>query len=293
MTAALDLGALDRAVEAALSSRDERELHVLGYGEISTVLAWPEPTGPYACKRLPTFDDVARFDAYRIVFDASIAALEERGLIVHPTSLEALPRPDGSVAAYCVQQVLPTSSMAPERLRKADPTQGRVLLDRIAEAIETVVDDRVGLDAQLSNWAEVDGALVYLDVTTPLLRDEHGSDLLDTELFLASIPAALRPIVRKLVLPSILDTYFAARPIALDLVGNLHKEQLGTWIPTAIDTFNRRLSLGLTETEVGRYYRRDARLWTWMQRVRRIDRGWQRHVRRRPYRLLLPGPVDR
>ncbi|HUV11796.1 MAG TPA: DUF6206 family protein [Acidimicrobiia bacterium] len=293
MTTTLDLAALDSAVEASLSSRDETALHVLGYGEISTVLAWPKPDGPFACKRLPTFDDSARFEAYRAVFDASIDTLVGRGLAVHPTSLDALPRGDGTVAAYCVQRVLPTSSMAPERLRGADREQGRALLARISDTIGTVVDDHVGLDAQLSNWAEVDGALVYLDVTTPLLRDDTGADLLDTDLFLASIPAALHPMVRRFVLPSILDTYFAARPITLDLVGNLHKEHLGEWVPDAITIFNARFDLRLTDDEVRRYYRRDARLWAWMQRVRRLDRAWQRWVRRRPYPLLLPGPVER
>lgn len=293
MTTTLDLAALDAAVEAALSSRDETALHVLGYGEISTVLAWPGPEGPFACKRLPTFEDEARFDAYRAVFDASIETLAERRVEVHPTSLEALPRADGTVAAYCVQPALPTSSMAPERLRRSDIDEGRVLLGRIADTIGSVVDDHVGLDAQLSNWALVDDTLRYLDVTTPLLRDDAGTDLLDTELFLASIPAALGPIVRRFVLPSILDTYFETRPIALDLVGNLHKEHLGAWVPAAIVIFNARFDLGLSEEEVRTYYRRDARLWGWMQRVRRLDRAWQRRIRHRPYPLLLPGPVER
>ncbi len=293
MTVTLDLVALDLAVEQALASRDERTLHVLGYGEISTVLAWPTPDGPFACKRLPTFDDVGRFDTYRSVFDTSIEALAGRGLVVHPTTLESLPRPDGMVAAYCVQRVLPTSALAPAWLRGADADEGRALISRIADTIGSVVTPRVGLDAQLSNWADVDGELRYLDVTTPLLRDDSGADLLDTELFLASIPAALRAVVRQFVLASILDTYFAFRPIALDFVGNLHKEHLGAWVPAAIEIFNGRFQLELTEAEVRRYYRRDARLWGWMQRVRRLDRGWQRHIRRRPYPLLLPGPVER
>jgi len=293
VTTTLDLSSLDRTVEAALASRDETALHVLGYGEISTVLAWPSPEGPFACKRLPTFDDQARFDAYRRVFDASIETLAARGIAVHPTSLEALPRADGTVASYCVQRVLPRSTMAPERLRVAKHPEGRSLLTRIADAIGAVVDERVGLDAQLSNWAEVEGELLYLDVTTPLLRDDTGSDLLDTELFLSSIPAALRPIVRRFVLPSILDTYFEIRPIALDLVGNLHKEHLDDWVPVAIEVFNSRFDLGLSEDEIRRYYRRDARLWEWTQRARRLDRAWQRHIRRRSYPLLLPGPVER
>jgi hypothetical protein len=34
-------------------------------------------------------------------------------------------------------------------------------------------------------------------------------------------------------------------------------------------------------------------MWALLQRARRVDRAWQRHVRRRPYPFLLPGPVDR
>jgi hypothetical protein len=30
-----------------------------------------------------------------------------------------------------------------------------------------------------------------------------------------------------------------------------------------------------------------------IQRLRRLDRAWQRRVRRRPYPFLLPGPVAR
>jgi len=30
-----------------------------------------------------------------------------------------------------------------------------------------------------------------------------------------------------------------------------------------------------------------------MQEMRRLDRAWQRKVRRRPYRLLLPRPIER
>ena len=289
----LDLAGLDRAVETALSTRDERHLHVLGYGEISTVLAWPGANGPFACKRLPPFDDEARLDDYRTVFEDSLQSLATRGVVVHPTGIETLARDGGPITAYCVQEVLPRDSLAPERLRRAGARDGRSLLERIAEVVGAVVDDEVGLDAQLSNWAVDDEGLVYLDVTTPLLRDRGGKDRLDTDLFLASIPAALRPFVRRFVLPSILDTYFGVRPIALDFVGNLHKEQLGSWAAAAIEVFNRRFDLGLTEDEVRRYYRQDARLWDWMQRVRRLDRQWQRKVRRRPYPLLLPGPVVR
>ena len=41
MMALADFGPLERLVEHALASGDETALHVLGYGEITSVLAWP------------------------------------------------------------------------------------------------------------------------------------------------------------------------------------------------------------------------------------------------------------
>ena len=42
-----------------------------------------------------------------------------------------------------------------------------------------------------------------------------------------------------------------------------------------------------------RVYASDARLWEVLLRLRRLDRAWQRRVRRREYPFLLPGRIDR
>jgi hypothetical protein len=110
---------------------------------------------------------------------------------------------------------------------------------------------------------------------------------------MASLPAAFRPIVRRFLLDGILDPYYSPRRAALDVTGNLRKEGLAEHVPTAVAIANERLGIDLTVDEVERHYRRDARLWSLLQRARRVDRAWQRHVRRRPYQFLLPGPVDR
>ena len=49
----------------------------------------------------------------------------------------------------------------------------------------------------------------------------------------------------------------------------------------------------ISEEEVRRYYRSDARLWEALLRLRRLDRAWCRHVRRRTYPFLLPAKVER
>ena len=296
-----DLEGLEQVVEDAIRRGDESRLYVLGYGEISSVVAWPGPDGPHACKRLPVFDDRARFDEYRACFDDYLTALTASGIHVVESRLQELPpgargpATSGGVVVYCVQPVLPAETLAPSILRSADRDTGRALLTGVVEHIATTVGPTLGLDAQLSNWASDPSGrgLVYLDVTTPLLRDAAGRDRLDTELFMASLPAAFRPVVRRFMLGDILDPYFAVRPAALDVASNLHKEGLARWVPALVDIANERLDVDLEPEEVRRYYRRDARLWSLLQRARRVDRAWQRHVRRRPYPFLLPGPVDR
>jgi hypothetical protein len=295
MTTLVDLAPLERMVEHALDTRDQRALHVLGYGEITSVLAWPDADGPWACKRMPGFDSPERFEAFRSSFDTYVNALQRAGITVPESRIEALPSVDGRLTAYVVQPVLPADALAPEVLRRAPEADGLALIDSVIDRVLAVASPTVGLDAQISNWARVDGELVYFDLTTPLLRDEHGRDLLDTELIVASLPAPMRPLVRKFLVRSILDQFFDSRAIVLDLSANLFKERLGTWVPTVVTVANERLRPDppLTTDEARRYYRRDMRVWGLLQTARRGDRIWQQRLRRRHYRYLLPGRIDR
>ena len=112
-------------------------------------------------------------------------------------------------------------------------------------------------------------------------------------MFLASLPWLLRGPVRRFVLPGILQRYHQPRTVVLDLAANLVKERLGSWIPTVLAAAGDRLEPALIEDEVRRDYRSDARTWALLQAVRRVDRAWQRQVRRRPYPFLLPDRIER
>lgn len=294
MTRVLDFAPLERAVEHALASGDESALHVLGYGEITSVLAWPDADGPWACKRLPVFDSPVRLDAYRARFSEYVAALADRGVTVHDSRIEVVATDAGTVA-YIVQPTLAPSALGPAALRGASEADGRKLLGAVIDRIGSVVSPVVGLDAQLSNWGLAGHELVYFDISTPMLRDDRGHDLLDTELFLSSLPPFLRPIVQRFLLRSILDQFFDPRTTALDLAANLYKERLGEWVPATFELANERLQIDrpLTVDEAKRYYRRDMRVWGMLQKMRRLDRAWQQRVRRRPYRFLLPGRINR
>ena len=287
------LAELEARVDRALSTGDKSGIEVLGYGEISCVLAWRHGGEAFAAKRLPLFDTNGRFEAYRTAFDLYLGALAEAGVPVAPSRLETTRAADGRIAVWCLQPLLERDTIAPRRLQRADAEQARRLLSRIADLVLATVTPRLGLDGQLSNWAAVADDLVYFDVTTPMVRDEEGREALDTELFLASLPWAMRGLVRRFLLRSILDTYYRPREVLRDLLANLVKEGAADRLPVGLEVVNERISPPLDESEVRRYYRDDARMWALLQRLRRLDRALQRRVRGRPYPFLLPGEVER
>ncbi|MCZ7528709.1 MAG: DUF6206 family protein [Acidimicrobiia bacterium] len=192
MNGDLDLAPLEEAVEEALASGGERGLDVLGYGEISFVLGWPGPEGRLACKRLPLFETPEALDAYERCLTLYVERLAERGTTVVASRLVTVSKAGGRIAAYCVQPALPPQAMAPWRLARAEPDEGRGVLGRIVDRIGSTVGDGLGLDGQLSNWAVAGDDVVYFDVTTPMMRDGEGNELLDTDLFLAALPWLLR-----------------------------------------------------------------------------------------------------
>jgi len=296
MTLALpqdSLARLEAAVDTALVRADEGELRVLGYGEISLVVAWDEDAAPRACKRLPPFADEGTFERYRTTVSAYLQALAEAGVPPVETAVQAHRRDDGRLVGYCVQPILPPGSLLPEQLRACDEPDAVALFERVLERITGGISPALGIDAQISNWAEVDDKLLYLDISTPLMRDGAGVEALDTNLFLASLPWALRPLVRWIFLRAILDKYYDPRGAVVDLIGNLYKEQLGGLVPAFLEVATAYIEPAIGEAEVVAYYKEDARMWALLQVLRRADRWWQRTIRRRPYPFLLPGRIQR
>ena len=283
------LAELDQIVQRALVTGDQAGLEVLGYGEISLVVVLDTTAGRFACKRLPLFEDQTSFDRYAEVFENYVTTLRDAGVEVIESELIQVPD-EQPVLAYCVQPILHAASLGVSVARGPD---AKMFVKAVVEATANTIGQTVGLDAQISNWALVDGNLVYLDVTTPLLRDELGAEQLDLELFVASLPWLLRAPVRRYLLDDILRTYYSKRRALLDLVGNLLKERLDDVVPHAIAAANVHVDPAITIDEVRSYYKRDALMWGLLQRLRLIDRGWQRHIRRRTYPFLLPPKIER
>lgn len=288
-----DLCRLDELVDEALASGREEDLPVLGHGEISLVLAWPIEHAQFACKRLPPFISRERFAAYRDALGDYLGALDAAGVRVVETTMRSVQRGDGTVAGYVVQPVLPQEQLAPDILRRSDPDAGHPLVEAVVATAAETVSPTVGLDSQLANWTWNGDGLTYIDVSTPMIWSPDGRARLDMDLLAQAYPAILRWPLRRFVAPGILDTYRDLRKVYLDLAGNLLKERLEPWLPLFLDRLNRRIEQPLDEKEVHRYYRSDARLWSALLRIRKLDRAWRRRVRRRPYPFLLPGKIER
>jgi hypothetical protein len=292
----LDLAEVESAVQEALRAGRADGLTVLGYGEITLVVGWPGDGPTSACKRLPELPSDAAAETFAAQFDRYLDLLRSRGVVPVPSSFRTVPTATGRVAGYVVQPVLAPGTLGPDILRAAEPDPSHPFLNAVCSVVPRVVDDRTGLDAQVSNWAMLgtgpEADVQYLDVSTPMLfRD--GRIELDMGLFLAAYPWPLRRPIGRFVAPGVVGAYRDPRHVLVDLAANLLKEHLGQWVPAVLAVVNELVTPAVTEDEVRSYYASDARLWEIMLRLRRADRWWQGTVRRRPYPFLLPGPITR
>jgi hypothetical protein len=282
------LGTLHAAVERACRAGQPGSLPVLGYGEISLVVAWPPDEPQWAVKRLPVFRDQDAVDAYAEVLNRYVGVLRSRGVDVVETVVETVAGDDGAVTAYLVQPVLPADSLAHRLLLRAEPAPTNAVLTHVVDRIARVVDDQVGFDGQFANWARRDGRLVYFDLTTPMLRDDHRRWEVDGRLLAAAAPWALRPAMTKLVIPSIEGRYHDRHLVVLDTAVNLVRLRMHEWVEPLLTAARERAGVAVTPEEVRRDYRSESRTWKALQLVRRTDRAWQLRVRHRPYPFLIP-----
>jgi hypothetical protein len=245
------LRALEAEVTAALAERDASRLRLLGHGEITLVVGWPPGDPTVACKRLPPFSDSAAF------------------------------------VGFHVQPALSAHTLGSEVLRRGDASRGHPIVAAVTDAVASVTHPRLGVDAQLSNWAWLDGEPWQLDLTTPFLLDEHRRPEFDLAPFLAVLPAPVRPLVR-LEMLSMIRRWTTARGALLDMTANLLKERLEPWVEPVLTEVNARVAPPISRDEAARVYHGDRRLWPLLLRLERANRWWQRHVRHREFEFLVP-----
>lgn len=284
-------------------------VRVLGYGEISAALMLDNKPN-LVCKRMAGFASDAEAERYASALSDYLAELRVHGVGVVDTQLVLIRGRQGLPIAYLVQPLLPPVGLASNLLRDADLEHVLLAVRAVLTAVQRLLESnthrsdgrQVAVDAQLSNWWFADGCLdkpTLLDVGTPFMR-RHGVDECGTEFFLAPVPWVLRWYYRRTrAVQRYIDDYFLPRSLALDLLGNFHKEGRPERIVAVMPVVNDWLTgmmgerEGITEKEVDEYYRRDAADLELYLRVRRVDRWLKKRVFCQEYPFILPGPIQR
>jgi hypothetical protein len=283
---------------------------VLGHGEISVALAVADLPG-LVCKRMSGFADEVSAARYVALVEDYLGHLDRGGVRVAPTDTVTVARPGRSPVVYLVQPRLAAETLGDRLLRTADDETLRSALAAALAVVASLARHpgtegvEVALDGQLSNWSfAADPASeppVLVDVGTPFVRRD-GRHAMDREVLLAPVPPGLRAWYRrKGLVEAYLDDYFVPRTVAVDLLGNFHKEGAPARLPLGLEVVNEWLGHTdlpgprdpVSAAEVERYYRKDADLLALYLRLRRMDRFLRTRVLRRTYDYVLPGPVRR
>ncbi len=293
---------------------------VLAYGEISAALTTDELPG-LVCKRMAGFPDETSVSAYLDLVDEYLAEVATAGIRVAPTEAVPIRRTGRPPIVYLVQPRMDSQTLGNTLLHTTDDEGLAVaiggVLDRVALLAQRSAGRtdgvEVALDGQLSNWsfrpAEPATASepatpstdpVLIDVGTPFIR-RHGRHRLDARVILAAAPPGIRALLLRFVADSYQDDYFVPRTVAVDLLGNFHKEGAADRIGTGLDVANDWLATAdipgprdpITAKEVDDYYRQDARLLGVFLQARRADRAIRTKLLRQDYDFLLPGRVRR
>jgi hypothetical protein len=279
---------------------------ILGYGEMSTVFCFSDPDlAGLAFKRMAVFETESELAPYEKNFREYNAALNGLG-VETPDYGTARGVRNKKPILYAFQRMVNPARIGHKYIHTASLSESAALFQQILEKFGRVFEHNknhrpafeLGLDGQISNWALTDdGALVYLDTSTPLMRD-HGIEQLDPELFLRVCPSYLVWIIRLFFLKDVLNRYYDLRLVIIDLLGNLYKEKKQDLVPVLLPAANEFLrkfpdQTPVQEREIQAYYAEDARIWSIFLAFRKLERFVKTRIQRKEYPLILPGHIDR
>ncbi len=295
---------------------------VLAYGEISAALTTDKLPG-LVCKRMAGFPDEASVEAYVDLVDEYLGELTDAGISVVPTESIPVHRPGRAPVVYLVQPRMDAQTLGHTLLDTTDDAGLATVIGAVLDSVALLAQRSAGrtdgvevaVDGQLSNWSfatsgagsshasrPADSAPrpTLIDVGTPFIRRD-GTHRLDARVVVSAAPPGIRALLLRFVADSYQDDYFVPRTLAVDLLGNFHKEGAPERIGTGLDVVNQWLANAdipgprdeISATEVASYYRQDARLLGVFLQARRADRAVRTKVLRQRYDFLLPGRVAR
>jgi len=303
---------------------DPLSIHILGIGEITTTI---EVKGGHwgklhpvekrmmrlAYKRMPAFDEKDDVDHYVRIHNEYQDLLDLLGIPAPWHDNLVRQRPDGKWVVYNRQERFPSNQVACLIIQDKKHNEGmnvfRMLLGKMERLFQHNLDNPdklIGFDAQISNWilpeydpanprVKPDEPVLYIDTSTPLAR-YHGQEQLDTELFLQSIPALFRPVVRMAFLQQVLDRYYIPRDVILDLVASFITHKRPDLVPELVDEANRFMAEStfagdakpFTVKRIYAYNREDVMIWHFFRTLKRIDRWVSERLFKKTYEQRLP-----
>jgi hypothetical protein len=282
------LANLDRQVRQALEQTDLGTLEVLGYGDSSVVLACVINNKRFACKRLPAFPSQADLSHYAGLLSRYVAELRSRGVATLETRLQPVSTEDSAWIAYCVQPAIDECALLHRYLARCPRSEAEQLLDRLLKIVLSVVCDRVGFDADVSNWCLHNGQLTLIDVTTPLLRDENMNDELRVDIFLASLPWIVRGALNQVGVHPLIGKFYTPRGVLLDMLCGLYREGIPQHVPYFMARANEVVARPFSLRELRRYCLVNETIWSGKRKLQQLERLWRVRMLRKTYPFLLP-----
>jgi hypothetical protein len=311
----------ERGFNPRTPERSTIPAHVLGYGEISTVLEIStDNMRHFACKRMPMFRTETEIENYLRAYEEYLRVMEDQiGLNLVPSKTAWIREAEsGTVILYILQEKMPSGTIGHQAIHDLPDRGVLKLVHAVLIEMKKVFDFNrahqreleLGLDGQISNWSILDYdprnpqlvdpvRLAYFDTSTPLMQKD-GQEQLDPELFLRSAPSFLVWILRLFFVEDLLTRYYDFRRVVVDLIANFYKEQRESLIPDLIDAANDILSTEGSETEfspittqeIRSYYREDATIWRLYLSFRKVDRALHKLLGR-DYPYVLPEKILR
>jgi hypothetical protein len=325
-----ELSLLALAWKRELSSRlsGRLQVHILGIGEITTTIEvkgrhWHKihPTEKrrmrLCYKRLPAFPDREQALRYMGIHSRYQELLGELGIATPWHDNLSLRRPDGKWVVYNRQERFHNRRVACLVIRDLDADGCVELFRRLLGKLRPLFlanrgdgAIQLGMDAQIPNWVlpayrpdrprlAADEPMLYIDTSTPLFR-VGGVEQLDTDLFLKSVPALFRPLLKYTLLPGIVDRYYRPREVVIDLIASYIVHGRPDVAGGLVGIGNRFLAEAglagkpLTLEEIKKYNRQDVVIWNLFRRLKRLDRFLTERLLGGEYEQRLPsGPSSR
>lgn len=273
---------------------------VIGFGEISSIFKI-EGISNWIFKRLPLFVTIKQTKSYINNYVQYTDYLKGIGIDL-PGDFSRVVK-GKRVVLYLAQEEIKKEDLCQNKLHIQSEEENLLMLRDIFKEIKKVYlfnqenKDKVELsiDGQVSNWAMVNGKLLFFDTSTPLFK-LFGKEQLNPELLLNSTPKALRWMIRSFFLQEVMDRYYNLHEVYLDVLANLVKERKEELIPKSMNNANDLLPEGIekiTKKEIDKYYQNDKFIWQLFLGLRRMDRWMTINIFRKQYEFILPGRIKR